>query len=100
MMIAGEDIANGGTSAAAPVWASLLAMAANDVGARLGNINALLYSQPFAGAARSVDDGSNGRHYKAAVGWDACTGLGSPKWAELCSALKAADTAEGAETAE
>jgi kumamolisin len=87
MMVAGRDVANGGTSAAAPIWAGLLSLAAARVGASLGHLNPHLYGSTFGGALRSVDEGTNGC-FHARSGWDPCTGLGSPDWETLCAALE------------
>lgn len=84
----------GGTSAAAPLWAALLARANALLGARVGNFNALLY-QKFgpAGVLRDIVTGNNdtegllGGHFAAAMGWDACTGWGTPDGARLLQAL-------------
>ncbi|HSM07361.1 MAG TPA: S53 family peptidase [Longimicrobiales bacterium] len=86
MLVGDRDIANGGTSAAAPFWAGLLALLSSELGASPGFINALLYTHPFRDAARSVDEGSNGT-YHARPGWDPCCGLGSPLWSNLLRSL-------------
>jgi subtilase family serine protease len=75
----------GGTSAAAPFWASSMLLirqyaAAHGVG-RLGYVNPVLYAlasarQPFA-PFHDVVLGGN-RFYQATPGWDPATGLGSP----------------------
>jgi kumamolisin len=46
-----------------------------------------LYANPAA--LRDITSGSNGA-YTARVGWDACTGLGSPNGAKLEALLSAA----------
>ena len=50
----------GGTSASAPLWASLIARINSSLGARVGNFNALLYSN-FGpnGVLRDVTYGNN-----------------------------------------
>jgi kumamolisin len=78
----------GGTSAAAPLWAGLIARLNQSLNTRLGFVNPVLYKLPAAsGAFRDVTRGSNG-DYQAARGWDACTGLGTPNGRKLLSALK------------
>jgi kumamolisin len=54
--------------------------------APLGLANAALYG---TGAAvwRDITQGNNGA-YRAGPGWDACTGLGSPKGQALLTALQ------------
>jgi kumamolisin len=85
----------GGTSASAPLWASLIVRINALLGARVGNFNALLYSTIGpAGTLRDITSGDNDTdglldgHYQAGPGWDACTGWGSPNGAELLKALQ------------
>jgi kumamolisin len=85
----------GGTSAAAPLWASLIARINTALGARVGNFNALLYSKYGpAGVLRGITVGHNdtqGRmkgQFAAAKGWDACTGWGVPDGVKLLEAMK------------
>jgi kumamolisin len=73
--IDGTDTVIGGTSAVAPLWAGLIAVANAGAARPLGYLNPLLYAHPSA--LRDITQGNNGA-FKAAVGWDACTGLGSP----------------------
>ena len=49
-------------------------------------MNPLLYAQGAAATFHDISDGNNGG-YDAAVGWDPCTGLGSPDGAKLLTAL-------------
>lgn len=90
----GQNGVIGGTSAVAPLWAGLVALLNEKLGAPVGYLNPVLYGLP-AGAFRDITQGDNditGGHgaYKAAAGWDACTGLGSPDGANLLQALQAA----------
>ncbi len=85
----------GGTSAAAPLWASLIARINAAMGTRVGNINALLYSTIGpAGTLRDITSGNNdtdgllGGQYPAAPGWDACSGWGTPDGGKLLAALQ------------
>ena len=80
----------GGTSAAVPLWAGLLARINQGVGSSVGAVNAALYeAQAQArGAFKDVTQGQNG-YYKAGVGWDACTGLGVPDGDKIYQYLKA-----------
>ena len=86
----------GGTSAAAPLWASLIILCDAALGAPVGFLNPVLYGLP-AGTLRDIVVGNNaapdGPGYDAGPGWDACTGFGTPGGTALLSALKAADTA-------
>jgi kumamolisin len=87
--IDGSDTVIGGTSAVAPLWAALVARLNATAGKPLGFLNTQLYRQPQA--LRDIVDGSNGS-FRAAAGWDACTGLGSPNGVELARVLKPAAT--------
>lgn len=75
----------GGTSAAAPLWASLAARINRSLGVRIGHMNALLYAKPSA--LRDITNGSSGVHFSARQDWDACTGLGSPRGEALIRVL-------------
>jgi kumamolisin len=82
----GETATIGGTSAVAPLWAGLIALANTANGRDAGFVNAALYDAVTA--FRDITSGNNGS-FKAEVGWDACTGLGSPKGAAVIAALGA-----------
>ena len=87
MHIDGKQLeAVGGTSAAAPMWAGLIARINQGLGANCGYLNTLLYTRFPAGVLRDITSGNNGA-YTAGPGWDACTGLGSPQGTNLLSAL-------------
>ncbi len=81
----------GGTSAAAPLWAALIARCNAGIGAPVGYLNPRLYSLP-ADTLRDITKGNNaapgGQGYDAGPGWDACTGWGSPGAATLYDALR------------
>ncbi len=76
----------GGTSAAAPLWSALISRFNQALGARVGYLNPLLYSD-YSGALRDITKGDNGG-YQAGPGWDACTGLGSPGGSSLLQAIQ------------
>jgi kumamolisin len=80
----------GGTSAAAPLWASLVVRLNRGLNARCGFLNPSLYENSFRGAFRDINVGNNGA-YAAAPGWDPCTGLGSPIGQQLLRALSGTD---------
>ncbi len=85
----GVDTVLGGTSAVAPLWAALIARANQRHGRPLGWVTPLLYSPEVAATAlRDVSTGSNGA-YQARQGWDACTGLGTPRGDRIVDALVA-----------
>jgi subtilase family serine protease len=83
-------IGAGGTSAAAPLWAAVIALADQDAGRHLGFVNTALYQignsthyhQAFhdvtAGTNTVVLSGQTITGYQAAPGWDPVTGWGSP----------------------
>jgi len=90
----GANFVGGGTSASAPQWAGLIATINAALGYDVGFVNPLLYTigssafrdiVPGDGAA---DNGVNGvAGYPLRVGWDACTGWGSPNGVRLLAAL-------------
>jgi kumamolisin len=86
----GTDTVVGGTSAVAPLYAALAAIAVSQAGAPLGFINPTLYGIATS-AFRDITSGTNGA-YQAGPGWDPCTGLGSPQAATLIQVLVAHTT--------
>ena len=80
----------GGTSASAPFWASLTAIANQMAGHPLGFINPALYklstTSQYSQDFYDITSGNNSVHgqgvnvqgYSATTGWDPITGLGSP----------------------
>lgn len=72
----GQNEVIGGTSAVAPLWAGLTALANQRNGAVTGAPHVSLYTTPTA--LRDITVGDNAG-YSAATGWDACTGLGTPR---------------------
>ncbi|TFK92673.1 subtilisin-like protein [Polyporus arcularius HHB13444] len=89
--IDGEFTTSGGTSASAPIFASLVA-AINDARIAAGKspvgwINPALYSHLFATAFNDVKNGTNPgcgtQGFPAARGWDPVTGLGTPNFNSL-----------------
>lgn len=90
--IDGTDTVIGGTSAVAPLWAGLTARLNQLASTALGYINAWLYQKP--GALRDITSGNNG-DFDAAVGWDACTGLGTPNGDALSALLPTPRGARG-----
>lgn len=80
----GTDTVIGGTSAVAPLWAALIALINSTTGRAAGFVNATLYQHPQD--LRDVTQGNNGG-FAAQAGWDACTGLGSPRGQPLAGVL-------------
>lgn len=89
------NVVIGGTSAVAPLWAGLVARLNEGLGSPVGFLNPTLYSLA-AGPKRVTRDITVGHNdltglvggYAAAVGYDVCTGLGSPKGVALLNAIK------------
>jgi kumamolisin len=87
ILVDGETDVIGGTSAVAPLWAGLIARLNQKMGKPVGYLNPLIYAQAVESAGfHDITDGNNGA-FSAAVGWDPCTGLGSPDGAALETAL-------------
>ena len=95
----GEDLVFrfGGTSAGTPQWAALTALVNQSAGRRIGFLNVVLYAASYTPAyhrhfhdVTSGDNSSNGvTGFQAGPGWDATTGLGSPKANALIPLLSA-----------
>jgi kumamolisin len=90
ILVDGQSMVVGGTSAVAPLWAALIALMNQQLGRHLGLMNSNLYSVPGypanPGPLHDITSGSNGA-YRAGPGWDPCTGLGTPDGARLSQAL-------------
>jgi kumamolisin len=85
----------GGTSAVAPLWAGLTALLNQLLGRPVGFLNPQLYGSVLSGGGfRDITEGDNGA-YSAAPGWDACTGLGSPRGSAILAALQGTPVAGG-----
>jgi subtilase family serine protease len=81
---------HGGTSASAPIWAALMALADQYAGRRLGFVNPAIYqiarSPSYHQAFHDITTGNNTVQfppktitgYQARPGWDPVTGWGSP----------------------
>jgi len=92
VLVDGQSLVIGGTSAVAPLWSGLIALLNQKLGKPLGFIQPALYGlTPAAQAFHDITTGSNGA-FNAAPGWDPCTGLGSPEGANLLQALSGAST--------
>jgi kumamolisin len=73
----GQTTVIGGTSAVAPLWAGLVAVANQQLNTQVGFLQPAIYAAKAASAFHDITQGNNGA-FSAAPGWDACTGLGSP----------------------
>lgn len=86
VFIDGQSVPVGGTSAVAPLFAGLVARVNALSGKPAGFVNQKLYRA--SNAFNDITSGNNGT-YAAAAGWDACTGLGSPRGRGIATALGA-----------
>jgi kumamolisin len=87
----GQNTVVGGTSAVAPLWAGLVAVANQQLGAKVGFIQPAIYAAKAAAAFNDITEGNNPA-FSAGPGWDACTGQGSPKASALIPLLAPAGT--------
>jgi kumamolisin len=113
LVVDGKAQPNGGTSAATPLWASLITLINQQRGAgnRIGYITPLLYQQP-TGAGATTTIGSQGctdvvagnnstdtiGGYNAGPGYDAVSGWGTPEGQKLMAALASLPAAAVAAT--
>ncbi|KAI0787605.1 subtilisin-like protein [Fomes fomentarius] len=93
--LGGGFVKSGGTSASAPIFASVVT-AVNDARLAVGKtpvgwLNPALYSSALADVFNDVTNGTNPGcgtdGFPAAPGWDPITGLGTPNFDKLLSAL-------------
>jgi len=90
----GQTSVIGGTSAVAPLWAGLIAVANQQLGVKVGFIQPAIYAAKAAAAFNNITVGTNGA-FSAGPGWDACTGLGSPIANKLIPLLAPASASGG-----
>jgi len=89
VIVDGQQMVIGGTSAVAPLWAALAACLSQALGKNVGFLNPSLYS--LSGWQRDITSGNNGV-YAARSGYDCCTGLGVPVGTKLLAALQGGST--------
>jgi kumamolisin len=88
VLIDGEQTVIGGTSAVAPLWAGLVALCNEQLGRNLGWFHPTLYGTLSQNRTMNdITSGTNGS-YNAGIGWDCCTGLGTPKGKAILNALR------------
>lgn len=88
VIVDGEEGVVGGTSAVAPLWAGLIALFNEQLGHNIGWFHPVLYGTLSQHKAlHDIVAGTNGA-YKAALGWDPCTGLGSPDGQAMLALLR------------
>lgn len=87
VLVDGQKMVIGGTSAVAPLWSGLIALLNQKLGKPLGFLQPSIYALPAADDAfHDITQGSNGA-FSAGPGWDAASGLGSPSGKNLLTAL-------------
>ncbi len=92
VLVDGESLVIGGTSAVAPLWSGLIALLNQKLGKPVGLLQQQIYPLPAAADAfHDITQGSNGA-FSAGPGWDATTGLGSPDGVNLLQALSGSVT--------
>lgn len=90
VLVDGIEMVAGGTSAVAPLWAGLIALMNEQLGKNLGWFHPALYGTIAQHKAlNDIASGANGG-FSAKVGWDACTGLGSPNGQAILNVLRSA----------
>jgi kumamolisin len=89
----GQTTVIGGTSAVAPLWAGLIALANQQNGVAAGFVNPALYAAGAKDAFRDITAGNNGG-FSAGPGWDACSGQGSPVGSGIITLLGAGSGAK------
>lgn len=88
VIVGGQEMVVGGTSAVAPLWAGLISLLNEKIGKPVGWLHPKLYTKLAPGKAlRDITVGNNGDFY-AHVGWDPCTGLGTPIGSTILKLLK------------
>jgi kumamolisin len=92
VLVDGQSLVIGGTSAVAPLFSGLIALLNQKLGKPLGFLQPAIYGFPHsADAFHDITSGSNGA-FSAGPGWDPATGLGSPSGENLLQALSAASS--------
>jgi kumamolisin len=91
-IVGGSEVVASGTSAVAPLWGAFIALLNEQRGTSLGFVNSRLYQAPKL--LNPVTSGNNNDTnwdlgYPAGPGWSACTGLGTPRGADITAAFTA-----------
>jgi kumamolisin len=93
----GKNMVIGGTSAVAPLWAGLIAVANAQNGKSAGFIQPAIYSAKGKAGFNDITSGTNYTGtpvgFSARAGWDACTGLGSPVGTKLIAVVNPGSSA-------
>jgi kumamolisin len=95
IVVGGGSFVANGTSASAPLWAGLIAVLNAALDQSVGFVNPVLYAigpsgfRDIVAEPGAADNGFNGvAGYAATVGWDACTGWGSPNGLALLRSVQ------------
>jgi kumamolisin len=83
VIVGGQTFSMGGTSAATPLWAGLVARLNQKLGVQLGYVNPMLYLPEMLDATVAI----SAKGSKSRQRWRVGTGLGSPRGDLLVSAL-------------
>jgi kumamolisin len=87
VLVDGQQMVVGGTSAVAPLWAGLVALLCQKLQSRVGFINPALYNMDESSCFRDITSGNNGA-FSAGPGWDPTTGLGAPVGIQIMQSLQ------------
>jgi kumamolisin len=93
ILVDGQQVVIGGTSAAASLWAGLIVLMNQKFNRRVGFVNSMLYSIDQSSGFREITLGCNGA-YTASYGWNPCAGQGSPLGTRLLQSLQAVTVAD------
>lgn len=91
ILVDGNNLVVGGTSAVAPLMAALITLINENNGANAGFIHPKIYAnpKPFKDITSGNNDTVSGNiGYSAGKGWDACTGWGAANGQKLMTVLK------------
>ena len=94
----GSNLVIGGTSAVAPLWAGLIALANAQNGKSAGFLQPSIYAAKGKSAFNDITSGTNYSGtpvgFQAGPGWDACSGLGSPIGTKLIAVVNPTSTSK------
>jgi kumamolisin len=95
VLVDGQSMVVGGTSAVAPLWAGLIVLLNQKLNRKLGFANPQLYPIAPGQGFNDITQGNNGS-FPATVGWDTCTGKGTPQADKLATSLAVSAPAKAA----